>query len=113
MLGQIPSLALRLRRQWLKRRRPSSSGMILRFPSSRISRSPNSGSKSMKGMGQLRLSMITLAKVMLSHKMKSSTFHVPWLSTRQFASDGTGPVSDGFTIVAGVSAFSSIAGQEH
>ena len=43
---------------------------------------------------------------------QDEVIYVPWLSTKQFASDGTGLVSNGFTIVAGVSGFSSIAGQE-
>jgi hypothetical protein len=36
---------------------------------------------------------------------QGEVIYVPWLSTKHFTSDGTGLVSNGFTIVAGVSWF--------
>jgi len=44
---------------------------------------------------------------------QDEVIYVPWLSTKQFTSDGTGLVSNGFTIVAGVSGFSSISTHEY
>ena len=43
---------------------------------------------------------------------QGEVIYLPWLSTEQFTSDGTGLVSNGFTVVAGVNGFYSILTRE-